>query len=630
MSRAAGRALAAAALGAVAAAAWLGIFYALGGGLHAELDVTPPPALVRGLYPAERDRGSGLTFAWTGPSTTISLPGLDRNLDWVFTMRVRGARPGDDNPELLVLVDGLRVDNQRTTAGFRELAVRIPARPERTGLTLDLRSSATFVPGPSDPRALGVMVDWLRVTPDGVALPPRAAFAGAVVASAASGAALALLGVSAGTAVGGVALIAAGQAALIARGFGAYTGFPQTLAGIAVGVGVALVVLSRIVRTVRRAPLRNTAKFAAAFAAMALVLKAGTLMHPDMPIGDALFHAHRFRTVLAGNLYFTSIAPGNYAFPYPPGLYVFAAPFWEWLPRVSGDMALLRFIVLAVDAVASVLLYALIVRARGDRLAGACAVALYHLVPLDFRVATVGNLTNAFAQSVSVFALAVASSPALRLERAAIVALFAALLTAAFLSHTGAFALLGLSVVIIAVLFRVGGGPALRSPAAAVLIAAAIAVVAATALYYAHFMDTYRQEFARIGTETAAGAPAPGGRSVIDRLLAVPRDTYLYLGIPAVLLAFAGAGHLRRIGARDRLTLCVAGLTLACLVFLVVGVLTPVDLRHYLAAIPAVAVAAGYGASSMWGAGGRLRAAAALLLAWAIYIGVETWWTTLR
>jgi hypothetical protein len=143
-------------------------------------------------------------------------------------------------------------------------------------------------------------------------------------------------------------------------------------------------------------------------------------------------------------------------------------------------------------------------------------------------------------------------------------------------------------------------------------------------------MDTYRQEFARIGTETAAGAPAPGGRSISVRLRSVPRDTYLYLGIPAVLLALAGAARLWRIGARDRLTLCVAALTLACIFFLIVGILTPVDLRHYLAAIPAVAIAAGYGASAMWGAGGRQRAAASLLLAWAIYIGVQTWWTTLR
>jgi hypothetical protein len=629
VSRAAGRALAAAALGGVAAAAWLALFYVLNPTLHAELNVTPPPALVRGLYPAERDPASGLTFAWTGPSTTIRLPGLDRNVEWVLTIRVRGARAGNDNPELSILADGLLLDTRGTAADFRNLEVRIPARPERMGATIDLRSSATFVPGPSDPRALGVMVDWFQVTPAGMALPPRAAFAGAVLASAASGAALALLGVTAGTAVGAVILISGGQAALIARGFGAYTDFPTTLAELSFAIGVVMVAVAWLVQAFRRAPLRNTAKFAAAFAATALVLKAGVLMHPEMPIGDALFHAHRFRTVAAGNLYFTSIAPGNYAFPYPPGLYVFALPFWLWLPHVGSDMAVLRFVVLAVDAVASVLLYGMVVRARGDRLAGACAAAVYHLLPLDFRVATVGNLTNAFAQSLSVITLGVAASASLRLERAGVVTVFTLLLTAAFLSHTGTFAILALTVLLTATLFWWQGGPALQSPARAVLIALGIATLAAVGLYYAHFMDTYRSEFARIGTETVTGAPAAGGRSVLARLLSVPRDTSLYLGVPAVLLAAIGAWHLWRSRARDRLTLTMAALTLACVAFLAVGIVTPVDLRHYLAAIPAAAIAGGIGASMLWSAGGWLRAAAAVLLAWTARVGVQTWWETL-
>ena len=89
------------------------------------------------------------------------------------------------------------------------------------------------------------------------------------------------------------------------------------LAGLSIGRG----------QPTRRQPLRNTARFVAAFSAGALFLKLLVLLHPDMPIGDAMFHAHRFQGVLGGNLYFTSIAPGSYSFPYPPGLYVFAAPF---------------------------------------------------------------------------------------------------------------------------------------------------------------------------------------------------------------------------------------------------------------------------------------------------------------
>ena len=71
-----------------------------------------------------------------------------------------------------------------------------------------------------------------------------------------------------------------------------------------------------------------------------------------MPIGDALFQAHRFQEVLAGRYYFTSIAPGNYQFPYAPGLYVVAALVRGLVRRGLADMTLLRDIVCAADALA--------------------------------------------------------------------------------------------------------------------------------------------------------------------------------------------------------------------------------------------------------------------------------------
>ena len=52
--------------------------------------------------------------------------------------------------------------------------------------------------------------------------------------------------------------------------------------------------------------------------------------------------------------------------------------------------------------------------------------------------------------------------------------------------------------------------------------------------------------------------------------------------------------------AADRLTLALGGWILSCGLFLVIGVLTPVDMRHYLAAIPAIAIAAGSGAAWAW------------------------------
>jgi hypothetical protein len=59
-----------------------------------------------------------------------------------------------------------------------------------------------------------------------------------------------------------------------------------------------------------------------------------------------------------------------------------------------------------------------------------------------------------------------------------------------------------------------------------------------------------------------------------------------------------------------------------------VGILTPLDMRYYLAVIPSFALLASAGASWWWREGGLARIAAAALLAWAVWIGVETWWTT--
>ena len=145
-----------------------------------------------------------------------------------------------------------------------------------------------------------------------------------------------------------------------------------------------------------------------------------------MPIGDALFQAHRFEWVRDGSWFFTSIAPGGYQFPYAIGLYVAALPFDEYVRGTYGFMALLRILVAVVDTAAGVLLYPAIVGSLSDpadaaerpqgiagpgrapdiRLAGAVAVGLYHLLPLNFQVQTVGNLTNAFGQSLFAISLA--------------------------------------------------------------------------------------------------------------------------------------------------------------------------------------------------------------------------------
>ena len=379
--------------------------------------------------------------------------------------------------------------------------------------------------------------------------------------------------------------------------------------------------------------MRKTARFALAFSVGSLFLKLLVLLHPNMPIGDAMFHAHRFQTVLAGNLYFTSIAPGGYAFPYPPGLYVFAAAFAGLVRRGAADVTLLRIVAASLDALAGLMLYRIVDSAWHNRLAAAMAVAIYHLVPVDLGVLTTGNLTNAFAQSVAVGALGLMSAAVVNRRRLATGAALASTLAVAYLSHTGTLAILFVATVAtVALLSR--GGAAERRAAVLVLGATAAAALFSVTIYYAHFMDTYRAEFARIGHETATAAADAGGRTIGDRLRLVPYSIGLYIGAPVLFFALIGATALGKRPPPDRLVVALAGWTASCLLFLVIGILTPVDMRYYLAAVPALAIAAGYGAAwawrDAWPAQRRLwRAAAAVFIAVTISTAFHNWWSTL-
>ncbi|MGH9310507.1 MAG: hypothetical protein ACRD1U_14105 [Vicinamibacterales bacterium] len=627
MSRRFVSAAGAALLGTLAGLVLLAGFYVLSSTVRIDFDVDPP-RLVSGMYPAERDAAGGLTFAWTGREVAFRLPGLDRRVPWSMDLRLRGGRQNAaENPVVAVFVDGVRVLERRSETGFTVLQVSIPMRPERPrGLLVTLQISRTFVPGPNDPRQLGVAVDYATLTADAMPLPPRGAFSGAAAGGGAIGAAMALLGTTPGLAVLGTLFVVSGESAVIARGFAPFTDFPQTASRIAIVISAALVILVFTIERVRREPFRNTARFAAAFTAAALFLKLLVLLHPDMPIGDALFQAHRFQEVLRGNYYFTSVAPGNYHFPYAPGLYVAAAPFADLVRREAGDVVLLRTVVAVTDAVAAALLYPVVARWWRDRRAAAFACALYQLLPLTFLIATGGTLTNAFAQSMAVIAFAAIAAPWARTDRLGGLAVLTMAMLAAFLSHTSTFAILSVSGIVVSLMLFWRGGREMRTAALAVGVSTVAAVVIAVIVYYAHFLDTYRTELSRIGGETAAAAADAGGRTITDRALIVPLYLYVYFGVPALILAAAGGVELWRRSGRDRMTLTVAGWAIACALFLLVGVLTPVDMRYYVAALPAVAIAGAAGASAWWSAGGARRILAVLLLAGTVIVGVQTWW----
>jgi hypothetical protein len=358
------------------------------------------------------------------------------------------------------------------------------------------------------------------------------------------------------------------------------------------------------------------------------------LLQPTMPIGDALFQAHRFEWVRGGRYFFTSIAPGGYEFPYAIGLYLVALPFSSLVHGTLGVMVLLRCVVTIADAAAGVLLYPMITRQTGDRQAGAISVALFHLVPLNFQVQVVGNLTNAFGQSLffaCVAAIVLGWSSPRGYGRLAL--LFVGVL-AAMISHTSTFAIFVPMLALTGVaLWWFGQASAEEDAPAAgrtLLIVSAIALVAAVVLYYGHFGTTYAAQLQRITGEIARPAELsdPGGRTIGQRAAAVPYYLNIYYGWPGLVLAVIGAVTISR--NRDRLTLTTWAWLITSGLFLLLGVLTPVDMRYYLAAFPAIALLGGLGASRMWRTGTSAQAAAVVLLGAALVIGVHDWIAPLR
>jgi hypothetical protein len=618
----------AAVLGAFAGATTLVFFYALKPGIVLDMGTDLPP-IARGFYPIERDP-QGLTYAWSRDQAELALPGLDRRSPWTATVRFRGGRPDPATlPEVRLAVDGEVRATKRADNTYQDLTIDIPPRASGRGTVITLLASSTFVPGPGDPRALGVMVDEIRVMPGGdtVALVPRRTLGSAIIACGLFGLAFGAIGLTSVPAVSAAVVVAIGQAAAIVRGVGPYMPYGGNMAWFAFAIAAMLVAGALLAERLGRRRLRNTARFAAAFAASALYLELLVLLHPSMPTGEAVFQAHRFEWVLSGRYVFTSVAPGGYQFPHAIGLYVFAAP-WTLLGHgLPYLVSLLRVVVATSDALAGLLLYLMVLRASGDRVAGAMAAALFHLVPLGMAVQTTGNLTNAFGQSCFLATLGLVSLGVVRQRapRGVLLATVAAL--AAALSHAGTFAIAVPVLVFVAASFAWRGNEVLRTSARPIATVALLTGAIAVAVYYAHFWETYRDQVARIASDLGqpAAASDPGGRSVAGRAAAVPHELRTYYGLPLLALAASGTAWFWKRGQRDRLALTLSGWSAGCGAFLLLGVLTPVDVPYYLAFFPAVAMLAALGAAWLWRGGMASRAASAILLALATARGVMVW-----
>ena len=640
MMRALVRALAIAAIGAVAGAACVVFAFVFRPAIALEMD-REFPRNVSGVYPPEFIPG-GESFSWTGRSAKINLPGLDRRVPWGCTVRFRGGRSSAaEQPVVDFAVDGLSRGTRLATNTFEDLAAEIPVAAGRAGAVITLTSSTTFVPGPGDARELGVQVDRLACAPvEGIALPSRRADVTGLIGGAMFGAAYGAIGVTPGSAAGAVVLLSAAQGFPLSDAFGPYSAYLDRVPWLAFWIALSMIVVVKGLDWRRAPPLRQTARFAVAFAGTALYLKLLGLLHPSKALIDAVFQAHRLEAVLGGKYYFTQLMPSGVQFPYAIGLYVFAAP-WSALAR--DHVALLRIVVCAVAAVAAGTLYPMIARTWGDRLAAAIAVALFCVIPIDYWVVGNANLTNAFGQSIATIAVATIVIMSRGPITAMVVVAWTLLIALALLSHVSTFAILLVTLGALALLWRLFGGRELRRPAYALMLATAIAIVFSVVTYWGHFGDVYKNALRVRTAQASATVPTPatppqspepaGARQ--GRTTATFGMIGLSLGWPILLLAAVGTWSVARRGARDPLVLALAAWGIAFVLFLGVGLMrVEAQFERYslefvtrvaYAASPAAAILAAAGAAWAWRAGLALRIVAIAVLVCAIAVGLQQW-----
>jgi hypothetical protein len=658
-------AAAAALIGAFVGALALSVVYGAGASIRFEMDRDLPPA-VTGFFPPERD--GKLTFAWTRSSAEIRLPRISRRVPWVCSASIRGWRPaGIPLPELRFTADGFDVLTWQVRSALEDVRFDIPSRPDRSGLVLRVDVSNTFRPGPADPRDLGIVFDYLVCAPaEGrVAHPPSPALAQAALGGALLGLGFGLAGLPLFYAAAIVSITALAQAWPLGTGMAPYLAGRPPAWLLAAGVSVIFVLACAGLDARKRRPLARGARMAGALSVAACYLKLLVLLHPSMPPMDAVFQAHRLDWVLAGRFYFTSLTPDGYDFPYGISLYLVAAPF-AWLTR--DHVALLRVVVVAAEALAGLLLFAMVSHTWCDRRAALLALLLFHVTPIAQGVIGTANLTNAFGESAALMAVATVVLLPVTAPAWAWIILPAAVASIAFIAHFSTLVVLAATLCFIAFAYRVLGGQALHRESSLILLGLGVAVIVAFVAFYGHFMPTYRSQAQRLAGEVrtmtggvkaggtpAAGAqpmapggaapqavdaePAPGasralakrGRPSLEvRFTTMLRRARQAYGPILPVMALLGFVSLAGRRVRDRMSLAIAGWLLTLVTFSALAVLTPLEMRYHLAVAPAMVILAGLEVSDWWRLGGWRRLMIGVAVAAVVLLGARGWFDWLR
>jgi hypothetical protein len=137
---------------------------------------------IQGFYFSEEQAGSSVR--WSGPIARVAFDGVGIR-PWRLRLRASGLRP-TGTAAVILAVNGQPLAQVNLAGDMREYEFAVPAALlGPSGNVVVTLQTATFT-APPDTRDLGIMVDWLRLEPDGTApvIPPPLMLAGFVLAIA--------------------------------------------------------------------------------------------------------------------------------------------------------------------------------------------------------------------------------------------------------------------------------------------------------------------------------------------------------------------------------------------------------------------------------------------------------------
>jgi hypothetical protein len=480
--------------------------------------------------------------------------------------------------------------------------------------------SSTFVPGPKDRRALGVVVENVTIEPVDAGWRPTARVTWLLALSTMASVAVAIAcGFTVPwTIVAGAVVGAAGTWLLVLDG--AFLGsYIDRLVRIAAGTAAAglAIMLARL-----RWPHPSAApewSTAIGVTVLAAALKIAFFGHPNVALADSIFQVHRAQYVEAGRYFFTSVTPRPFfEFPYAIALYVAAMPLWDLFPSELDRVRLLRGLSIAADSLVAVAMYFALRCAWNQRAIALAFVALWPFARSPLSALCTANLTNLFGQGIFGAAMGLVGWMAVT-GHVSTLALggLTVLLSVAFLSHFSTVSVgVPLAGLVGVMLLGVGGGRRRLGVwvLAAVFAAAAVSYVA----YYSRFHAVYRSTLERVVSrdgateERSMAAPVAVKADRWQRLLRAD------FGWP-VLVAAAGGALWLFVRRRTPMALVLGGWGVAWALFALLAIFTPVEMRANLAGAPFVLAVAACGLGAMGGSSGWRAAAAVaagLVIAW--------------